>query len=78
MRRVRKLSTDEKKLWIKVSETIQKPTASNPEGGELKEVKSETIKTVKAPSIKYNKSPSFSKKKQKHRKTLQKAWIKIR
>ena len=63
MRRVRKLSTDEKKLWIKVSETIQKPTASNPEEGELKEVKSETIKTIKAPSIKYNKAPSFFEEK---------------
>ena len=73
MRRVRKLSTDEKKLWKKVSETIQKPIASNLEESELKEVKSATIKTVKAPSIKDNKAPTYFEVKTKAQKNASKS-----
>ena len=73
MRRVRKLSTDEKKLWTKVSETIQKSTTSNPEESEPKELKSEIIKTVKAPSIKHSKAYHFFEEKTKAQKNASKS-----
>ena len=73
MRRVRKLSTDEKELWTKVSETIQKSTVSNPEESEPKELKSEFIKTVKAPSIKHSKANHFFEEKTKAQKNASKS-----